>query len=161
MIKYVAGDILQSKAEAIAHGVAPNDDFKAGLAQTLREYWPSLYKDFRHYSHGNHPKEGTLWTWKGAEGPHIVSLFTQEHAPSQGSRPGKATLPYVNHSLRELAKEVKQKGFKSLAVPKVATGVGGLDWNDVKPLIQEHLGGLGIPVFVYEDYKKNVAATEQ
>lgn len=160
MVKYVAGDILNSKADAIAHGVAPNDDFKQGLALSLRENWPSLYKDFRHYSHGNHPKEGTLWTWKGSEGPYIVSLFTQEHAPSAGARPGKASITYVNHSLRELAKEVKARGFKSIAVPKVATGVGGLDWNEVKPLIQEHLGGLGVPVYVYEEYKKGASAQE-
>lgn len=160
MIKYVSGDILNSKAEAIAHGIAPNDDFKQGLALSLRENWPSLYKDFRHFSHGHHPKEGTLWTWKGAEGPHIINLFTQEHAPSIGAKPGKATLPHVNHSLKELAKEVKSKGFKSVALPKIATGVGGLNWNDVKPLISEHLGQLGIPVYVYEDFKKNVVATE-
>lgn len=160
MIKFVTGDILKSKAEAIAHGVAPNDDFKQGLALSLRENWPSLYKDFRHFSHGSHPKEGTLWTWKGAEGPYIVSLFTQEHAPGQGSRPGKATLPHVNHSLRELVKEAKEKGFKSIAIPKIATGVGGLTWNEVKPLVQEHLAGLGIPVYVYEEYKKDVVAAE-
>jgi len=160
MIKFVTGDILQSQAEAIAHGVAPNDDFKQGLALSLRENWPSLYKDFRHFSHGNHPKEGTLWTWKGSEGPHIVNLFTQEHAPAAGARPGKASLSYVNHALKELAKEAKSKSFKSLAVPKIATGVGGLEWSEVKPLIQEHLGGLGIPVFVYEEYKKNTSAQE-
>lgn len=160
MIKYVAGDLLLSKAEAIVHGVAPNDDFKTGLALVLRENWPSLYKDFRHYSHSNHPKEGTLWTWKGAEGPHIVSLYTQEHAKHEGSHPGKATLAYVNHALRELRKEIEEKGFKTVAVPKVATGVGGLKWEDVKPLINEQLGSTKATVYVYEDYKKGVAADE-
>jgi O-acetyl-ADP-ribose deacetylase (regulator of RNase III) len=47
MIKEVAGDILLSKAGAIAHGVAPHDDFKQGLALSLREHWPGMYKDFR------------------------------------------------------------------------------------------------------------------
>jgi O-acetyl-ADP-ribose deacetylase (regulator of RNase III) len=46
MIHEVAGDILLSTAQAIAHGVAPNDHFDSGLALGLREKWPSMAKDF-------------------------------------------------------------------------------------------------------------------
>ena len=44
MIYEVSGDILLSEARAIAHGVAPNDNFATGLALSLREHWPALYK---------------------------------------------------------------------------------------------------------------------
>ena len=160
MINYVEGDILKSKAEVLAHGVAPNDDFKQGLALSLREQWPSLYKDFRHYCKTTHPKEGGLWSWKGAGGPVVVNLLTQEHPKSNNSHPGKATLPNINHSLKELAKTAKSEGFKSIAITKVATGVGGMNWDDVKPLIEQHLGDLDIPVYVYETYKSGVEAKE-
>ena len=43
MLKEVAGDILLTKAEALAHGVAPNDNFANGLALALRERWPASY----------------------------------------------------------------------------------------------------------------------
>lgn len=69
MIQYVSGDILLSGAAAIAHGVAPNDDFKQGLALSLREQWPALYKDFRHYCKTTHPKEGGLWPGKQRAAP--------------------------------------------------------------------------------------------
>ena len=49
MIRYVSGDLLQSKAQLIAHGVAPNDNFHQGLASALRDYWPALFKVFRHF----------------------------------------------------------------------------------------------------------------
>ena len=48
MIKDVEGDILLSRAEAIAHGVAPSDHFNTGLAHALREHFPVMVKDFRH-----------------------------------------------------------------------------------------------------------------
>ena len=48
-----------------------------------------------------------------------------------------------------------------MALPRLATGVGGLDWADVKPLIQQHLGDLGIPVLVYEVYRKGEKADEK
>jgi len=160
MIHEVEGDILLTKAAAVAHGVAPNDDFKNGLAMSLKENWPSLYKDFRHYSHGNHPKEGTLWTWVNSEGQRIINLFTQEHAKGHNSHPGKAKTSYVNHALKDLRKEIEKEGIKSVALPKLATGVGGLSWDEVKPLIDTHLGDLDIPVYVYTTFHKGQKANE-
>lgn len=47
-----------------------------------------------------------------------------------------------------------------IAPPRIATGVGDLDWSEVKPLVQSHLGGLKIPLFVSTEYHKGVAAKE-
>jgi len=160
MIRDVHGDILLSGAHAIAHGVSPNDNFSQGLALALREQWPALYKDFRHYCHDAHPKPGDAWLWGAADGTRIVSLMTQESAYEHGEKPGTATLPNVNHALRALHKMAQAEGFRSLALPRLATGVGRLAWEEVSPLIAEHLGGLGIPVYVYTRYEKGVRATE-
>ncbi len=160
-IREVTGDILKSRAQAIAHGVAPNDDFHTGLALSLREHAPALYKDFRHYCQSTHPKTGGLWTWAGADGRRIVNLFTQEGAEGHhGGKPGKATLPNVRHALKALREEIAGQGIASLALPRLATGVGGLDWDDVRPLIHEYLGDAGIPVYVYATYRPGVAAEE-
>lgn len=160
MIREVHGDILLTGAQAIAHGVSPNDNFGQGLALSLREQWPALYKDFRHYCHDVHPKAGDAWLWGAADGTRIVSLMTQESAYGHGEKPGTASLPNVNHALRSLHKLVQTEGLKSLALPRLATGVGRLTWEDVFPLVTEHLGGLDIPVYVYTRYEKGVRATE-
>ena len=160
MMKEVTGDILLTKAAVIAHGVAPNDHFDSGLALSLREQHPDLYKDFRHHCKVHAPKTGNAWDWKGEDGTRVVSLFTQTPSSGHGGHPGKAHLNDVNHSLKELAKLAKSEGYASIAVPKLATGVGGLDWEDVLPLMKSHLGELGIPVYVYSTYTKGVAAKE-
>ncbi|MCG3169438.1 MAG: hypothetical protein CALGDGBN_00956 [Pseudomonadales bacterium] len=160
MIKEVQGDILLSGANAIAHGVSPNDNFGQGLALALRERWPSLYKDFRHYCQTAHPKAGEAWVWGAADGRRIVNLMTQEAAYGHGEKPGQATLPNVNHALRALHRIVLEEKFSSLALPRLATGVGRLEWDDVRALVDEHLGGLAIPVYVYTRYEKGVRAVE-
>jgi O-acetyl-ADP-ribose deacetylase (regulator of RNase III) len=161
MIKHVTGDILKSKCQAIAHGVAPNDDCKNGLALSLRENWPAMYKDFRHICQTTHPKIGTLWTWGGTGGTRIVSLFTQDGGEGhQAAHGGKATLSNVAHCLKALRKEVEKEGYTSLALPRLATGVGGLDWKDVEPLINEHLSTLKIPIVIYDKFNAGVAAEE-
>lgn len=155
MIFEVEGDILLSKAQAVVHGVGVDDDFKQGLALKLRERWPALYKDFRHYCQTTSPEEGSVWSWKGAGGPAIVSLFTQAPPPKKGGHPGKASLTNVNHALRNLAAAIQSEGYQSVAITRLATGVGGLDWDDVKPLIERHLGALKITVYVYTKFVKD------
>ncbi len=158
MLLQVTGDILLSRAQVIAHGVAPNDDFRQGLALALRQQWPAMYKDFRHYCQSTHAKPGGLWAWAGPGGRRIVGLFTQEAAYGKGAKPGRATVPYVNHALRSLRELAVAEKFRSIALPRLATGVGRLDWSDVEPFIHENLGDLGIPVVIYTTYRKGVEA---
>lgn len=160
MIRYVSGDLLKSQAQAIAHGVAPNDDFAHGLAHSLREQQPAMYKDFRHFCQTQHPKAGGLWTWAGAQGPRIVALFTQEAAYDHGAKPGKASAANINHALKALVAQAAREGWTSLALPRLATGVGGMAWSEVKPLLEHHLGELAIPVLVYETFHAGEQADE-
>lgn len=162
MIKEVSGDIMLSKAQAIAHGVAPHDHFDNGLALSLRQDYPSMVKDFRHYCHQTNPKPGGLWIWSGAEGKRIVNLLTQEPASGHDhtGHPGAATLHNVSHALRELKKSIQEEGLESIAIPRLATGVGGLKWDDVKPLIYNAFSDSNIPVYIYTTYVKGQAAEE-
>lgn len=160
MIHEVAGDILSTTAQAVAHGIGPNDEFDQGLALALREKWPSLAKDYRHYAHQVHPKAGELWTWGGVGGIRIFNLLTQNGSFDHGARTGRATIANVNHCLRRLRHDLQHEKIRSLALPRLATGVGGLDWKDVRPLIETHLGDLGIPIYVYSTYHPGVSAVE-
>lgn len=161
MLIEVSGDILLSKAQVIAHGVAPRDHFDSGLALSLRERFPAMYKGFRHHCKVGNPHGGEIWTWKGAHGERVTNLFTQDPPPSQNAKPRAATFHNVNHALKAFAKEARKKGYTSVALPRLATGVGRLPWEEVRPLLQRHLGDLGIPVIVYTEYHSGVEANER
>lgn len=163
MIHAVTGDILLSKAELTAHGVAANDHFDSGLALALRERWPGMVKDFRHWAKTEHPKTGSLWVWSGPdrEGTRsIANLLTQEGDLHTGSRPGKATLSNVHNALKALASYCDEHGVKSLALPRLATGVGGLAWEEVEPLVREIFGARPLQVYVYTTFRAGVDANE-
>ncbi len=157
MIRFVSGDLLVGELPVIAHGVAPNDPFSQGLAHSLREQFPAMYKDFRHFCQTSHPKEGGLWAWGGAGGRRVVALFTQGGAWGHGGNPGRATTANVNHALKALAQEARNEGWTQIALPRLATGVGGLAWEDVKPLIEKQLGDLDTEVLVFEVYRAGQA----
>ena len=160
MIKKVKGDILLSGAEAIAHAVAPMDHFESGLAAAIRQDYPALYKDFRHYCQTFHPKPGDIWLWQGVGQVKIFNLMTQEPAPSASAHPGRASLSNLRHCLRKLAHEVETSDIKSLALPRLSTGVGGLDWKEVESVIEEYFKNSKTEVLVYDQYVKDVGAAE-
>ena len=103
---------------------------------------------------------GEQWTWVNAEGQRIINLMTQEAAYDNGSKPGKASTEYVNRTLKNLKQLIEEEKIESLALPRLATGVGGLDWEDVRPLIYKHLEDLDIPIYIYTLYQKGVKAEE-
>jgi O-acetyl-ADP-ribose deacetylase (regulator of RNase III) len=160
MIKEVKGDILLTNAQAIAHGVAPNDHFESGLALDLRKDYPAMAKDFRHYCRLENPAPGEVWMWGTVNKFRIFNLLTQEPAQSDGGRPGVSSLPNVNHCLKNLVKLIKEENIESLAISKLATGYGKLDWEDVFPLIKNHMESLDIPIYIYSTFAKGQKADE-
>jgi O-acetyl-ADP-ribose deacetylase (regulator of RNase III) len=160
MIKEVSGDILLSKADLIAHGVAPNDPHSHGLALALREHAPAMYKDFRHYCKTRHPKNGEIWVWAGADGQRIAALFTQQAAYHPEETPGPASLSNVHHALQALRKEIEREQIRTVALPRLATGVGRLDWKDVKTEIEKALGTSESNILIYSTYHAGQAANE-
>jgi len=160
MIKEVKGDILLTGAQAIAHGVAPNDHFDRGLALSLRENYPAMAKDFRHYCRLENPSSGNVWMWGTVNNVRVFNLLTQEPAETLNGHPKEATLQNVSHSLKNLAKMAKEENITSLAISKLATGYGKLDWDDVFPIIQDKLKDLDIPVYVYSTFVKGEKAAE-
>ena len=158
MLHQVSGDILLTSAQAIAHGVAPNDPMNHGLALSLHQKYPAMHKDYHHWCNQHHSNPGEAWMWGGTEGVRIVNLLTQE--AGEHAHPGKASIKNVRHSLRALAALANTESFKSIAISRLATGVGGLDWKEVWPVVQEELGKLSIPVYVYTEFHSGVKASE-
>ena len=156
MIYEVSGDILLTKAQAIAHGVAPNDSFQEGLRSALRGKWPMLAEDFRHYVDQCHPKPGEMWVWSGS-GIRIVNLITLEGDRHQDA---KATIANVDNCLRRLRYELEKGAITSIALSRLATGQGRLEWSGVLSSIRSNLGDLQIPVIVYSHYVQDVQAVE-
>jgi O-acetyl-ADP-ribose deacetylase (regulator of RNase III) len=160
MIHEVEGDILLTGAEAIAHGVAANDPMNQGLAKALHERYPAMHKDFHHWCRQQHPKLGSAFIWSGAGHIRVINLLTQEGGYEHGSKPGGASVSSVNHALHALKKVIADESLGSVALPRLATGVGGLDWNAVQPLIRSQLGDVDADIYVYSRYVPGKKAAE-
>jgi O-acetyl-ADP-ribose deacetylase (regulator of RNase III) len=160
MIFKVEGDILLSQAQAIVIGVEKNDPMNRGLTLELSNKYPTIRTDFHRWCHQHNTKPGEAWLWTGPNNIRIVHLITQENLESPDHLHGKATLNNIRHAFSVLVKIIADEKLGSIALPRIATGVGDLDWDDVFPLIENSLDGLAIPVYVYTTYIAGKAVGE-
>ena len=78
-------------------------------------------------------------------GPMIICLATKADWRDSSK------MEYVSTGLDDLAKQIKALGIRSIAIPKLGCGLGGLDWNKVRPLIVEKMSAIdGISVEIFE-----------
>ena len=157
MIHEVSGNILLTKAHAV-HGVAQTTISTRGWP------WPCV-RNGRRWSRTSDTMQVSAIPNRArfgvrAVGIQVFDLLTQEGEHHHGAKPGKATTANVNHSLKRLRHTLEKERVKSLALPKLATGVGGLAWSDVLPLVHHHLAESETVVFVYTQFHQGVPARE-
>ena len=148
MIKFVSGDILQTRSAYIAQGVA-NDSLEGmgtGLALRISLKWPEAQKHFKQFTRSQSFQGGDIFVVAPAKNrPGIIYIATQPDMYH-------ASASFLNRGLRKLARYCVKQRIESISLPKIGAGLGKLDWEEeVKPLLLKHLEDLDTSFFVYED----------
>ena len=117
---------------------------RAGVTVEFQRRFPKMHKEYKWRCHARLLSPGEYCLWKDDQ-PWILNLATQADT-------GGATQAFVRQCLVRLADGYADEGITSIAMPRIAAGLGGLAWEDVRSLIVGTLGELPIPVFVYEEY---------
>ncbi len=136
MIAFIHGDLLTSKTEYIAQGVAEGNQegLGTGLALEISKRWTEVQAAFKRHTRGGRFKGGDIWVSAPTDlRPDIIYLATQPDMYH-------ATVPFLRKAVRKMVKWANNNRIKSIGLPKVGAGLGKLSWeNIVKPLFKEHL----------------------
>ncbi len=141
-ISYVRGDLFTSQAQTLAHGVNVAGRMRAGIADEFRLRFPEMYQEYRRLCHRRELLPGGVFLGKASE-PWVLNLATQED--TKGAR-----LEFVRESLLWLAANHEAEGIVSVAMPRIGAGLGALEWEDVRGVLEEILGPCDLPVTVCE-----------
>ncbi len=145
MIYYLCGDIFQSKAQVLVNSVNCCGVMGAGIALEFKKRFPQMYKAYRKACRQGNLDIGRPFLWK-SETVWILNFPTKLHFVQP------ARLPYIEQGLCWIVENYKREGITSMAMPRLGTYLGGLKWEDVRALIEHHLGGLSdLEVTVYEE----------
>ena len=146
MIEYRSGDLLAADADAIVNPVNCAGAMGRGLARQFRDAFPDNYRAYREACRRGEVRVGDMLVFEtGARPRFVVNFPTKRHW-----RP-KSRVEDLELGLTALAAEIARLDVRSVAVPALGCGEGGLDWTLVRPLIAAALEPLtDVRVLVYE-----------
>jgi O-acetyl-ADP-ribose deacetylase (regulator of RNase III) len=149
MIEFKQGNIVESDAEAVVNTVNCLGVSGAGIALQFKKVFPDNYKAYRKHCEDQLLKPGHLFVYiqhRGSLGDlTIVNFATKDNWRNDSS------MEWIKSGLEELRKLIIDLQLCSVSMPKLGCGNGGLDYNDVKPLIVEFADSLPkVRVVVYE-----------
>ena len=156
MITFTQGNLLEARAEALVNTVNTLGVMGKGIALMFKERFAD---NFRRYAAACKAKEvctGKMFVTEVREldGPRwIVNFPTKQHWR------GDSKMEWITEGLQDLRRFLIDNKVKSIAIPPLGAGNGGLDWAEVRPHIEEALAGLDTDIIVFEPTQKyqNVA----
>ncbi|MGF6709449.1 O-acetyl-ADP-ribose deacetylase (regulator of RNase III) [Luteibacter sp. W1I16] len=156
MITFTHGNLLEARAEALVNTVNTVGVMGKGIALMFKERFA---ENFRRYAAACKVKEvrtGKMFVTEVRElgGPRwIVNFPTKQHWR------GDSKIEWIAEGLQDLRRFLIENKVKSIAIPPLGAGNGGLDWDEVRPRIEEALDGLDTEIIVFEPTQKyqNVA----
>ena len=148
MIKYITGNILDSNAEALINTVNTVGVMGKGIALQFKKMYHKNYKAYVEACERNEIEIGKLFVVKDSNlssGEKYIINF-----PTKKDWRKSSEYSFINAGLDDLIRVLKEYNIKSIAIPPLGAGNGGLEWEKVKKIIEQKLNNLEVEIIVYE-----------
>ena len=148
MIRYTTGNLLESNADALVNTVNTVGVMGKGIALMFKEAYPDNYRAYRLACKRHEVIVGHMFvTQSNRIDGHkwIINFPTKQdwRRPSQ--------LDWIVHGLSDLKRVIQDRNIRSVALPPLGSGNGGLEWSEVRARIEESLQDLrDVDILVYE-----------
>lgn len=139
MIEETKGNLLEADAEAIVNTVNTVGVMGKGIALQFKQAWPENFKAYAKACKAGEVVPGRMFVFElgGVVNPRYIINFPTKRHWRQKSR-----IEDVVSGLKALVVEVRSLGIRSIAVPPLGCGNGGLAWSEVRPLIESAFADL-------------------
>lgn len=135
MIREAQGNLLDADADALVNTVNTVGVMGKGIALQFKRAFPANYKAYKRACDQGAVELGRMFIWDAGaiktNGPrYIINFPTKKHWRS------KSKLQDIGAGLDDLVRHLKDLSITSVAVPPLGCGHGGLEWSQVRPLIE-------------------------
>lgn len=148
MIDYTTGDILRDDAEAVVNTVNCVGVMGRGIALQFKNQYPENFKAYARACKDDEVQPGRMFITETGEltGPKFIINF-----PTKRHWRGKSRMEDIDSGLNALVEEIVRLNIRSIAIPPLGSGLGGLNWVEVKQRIEKTFGDLKeVDVRIYE-----------
>jgi O-acetyl-ADP-ribose deacetylase (regulator of RNase III) len=139
MIRFAQGDILKADAEALVNTVNCVGVMGRGIALQFKNTFPENFKAYEEACSRGEMQPGRMLvfdTGKLTPPRYIINFPTKRHWR------GKSRIEDIEAGLEALVREIRTRNIRSIAIPPLGSGLGGLDWARVRPLIEGALAAV-------------------
>lgn len=148
MIKFTKGDIFATDAEAIVNTVNTVGVMGKGLALQFKSRFPANFKEYKRACDRGEVSLGRMFL---TETNQLMEPYFIINFPTKGHWRSRSKLEDIAAGLDDLVRVINARNIKSIAVPPLGAGLGGLPWPAVRDLIKEKLQELNdVTVTVFE-----------
>jgi O-acetyl-ADP-ribose deacetylase (regulator of RNase III) len=148
-IEITRGDLLrQEDVEAIVNTVNCVGVMGKGIALQFKNKWPANFQAYQAACRAGDVRPGKMFIHDNGAlvKPHYIVNF-----PTKDHWRGASRLEYIQDGLQDLIALIRQREIRSIAIPPLGCGNGGLDWLAVRPLIEQAFADLpGVTVRLFE-----------
>jgi O-acetyl-ADP-ribose deacetylase (regulator of RNase III) len=157
MIEYKTGDILSDDAEADVNTVNCVGIMGRGIALQFKSAFPKNFRVYEQACKRNEVQPGHMLVVENDKltNPRFIINF-----PTKRHWRGKSRIEDIESGLQALVREIRNRHIRSIAIPPLGSGLGGLDWSEVRPRIEKAVRDLkDIRVILYEPDSKPMVHT--
>ena len=135
-IEYLKGDIFGANVEALVNSVNCVGVMGRGIAAQFKERFPANFKEYRDACAHGRVEPGSMFITEthSVNWPHLIINF-----PTKRHWRGKSKIEDIESGLRSLSREIAWREISSVAIPALATDLGGLPWLEVRQRIERAL----------------------
>ena len=148
MVEFMIGNILEADAEALVNTVNCVGIMGRGVALQFKKAFPDNFKAYEAACAQEEVQPGRMFVYETgyvSNPKYIINFPTKRHWR------GKSRLEDIETGLIALAQEIRSRNIRSIALPPLGSGLGGLDWAQVRPRIERTLRELtSVRVLVFE-----------
>ena len=148
MIEIADGNILEADAEALVNTVNCIGFMGKGIALQFKQAFPANFKAYESACHSGEVVPGKMFIFDNGRliNPRYLINF-----PTKRHWRGKSLIGDIRSGLKALTADVQRLGVRSIAIPPLGCGLGGLDWREVRPLIEDAFSELqDVRVLLFE-----------
>lgn len=148
MIEYKSGDILREDAEALINTVNCVGVMGRGIALQFKKAFPANFKAYATACKNEEVRPGRMFVFETGQltNPRFIINF-----PTKRHWRGKSRMEDIEAGLTALVDTIHHYNICSIAIPPLGSGLGGLEWSEVKPRIEKALNSLAdVRVIIYE-----------
>ncbi len=151
MIKFTQGNLLDAEVEALVNTVNTVGVMGKGVALMFKERFAQNYQQYVQACKSKSVTTGKMFVTRLSElnGPRwVVNFPTKQHWR------GNSRMEWIVEGLQDLRRFLVEEHVRSIAIPPLGSGNGGLDWPLVREQIQRALGDLNVDILVFEPTKQ-------